>query len=794
MATVMDANIQPANPIYNIQQNDYGNNSFPQTTNQYQNQNYSYQAKDITYLPQNQAMINNQYPPQNQAVINNQYPPQNQQIIQQTQPPPPQYNNIPLKKLSIDTHTMTKTATLNSAPPQINTTGLNTGSPYYVPSPRRRRGDHTNYESSIRSFFGRTKQHCNVFDISHTKSYIVIIDPKVDRGFFIAENNWTCYRRNYFQISTVFSCIDVNTNEQVQLPCLVEANNKTLKVNAFSLGISSRISNSDKKIDIIQHTPKRDKGPQIIPKPKIIKAGGSHSQFASIGNEQSLVTFERLQFKTATANNGKRRAAQQYYVLVLDLIANTEDGEIRVATVESDHLVVRGRSPGHYNDITLNTSIPRTVTMTSSASAAEGRFSRYPLTPTYGQYNNSPMILSPHSPASPGMPFHPGSQTPIQTPHSMLRQPPLNYSSPQPMSGISSNPGTPTNAATPINLATAAMPINNVYAVKEDSNQYYAQNPHPSGNVSTLPNQNQNQSYDNSQSSSIYINQTPSTQPTNINNQQNFIPQTQAPIPAQGVTNPPTQPTQQSNYYQSQAPPPTQASTQIYDSSFYPISSQQGQSDPYAINNASTPTTSNSNANFTQQAPASYQGTPNPPPQSIYMTQPQATTLAQAPQTTQNQYISQSYSQPIAQTSQYTIQSTTQEYSQPAPPPQQSTPQQAYLTQPSTQAYLTPPQATAQQASPPPSNYINGIPNQTQSTFMDSPSIDKSSKITKNTVEYLNSPSSNKNEVIESTKGPEEVKQFIDSKTKDPKNWLNNSNPPSVASTQHNEISSLTSK
>jgi len=64
MATVMDPNIQHSNSIYNIQQNEYRNNSFPQTTNQYQNQNYSYPppADDITYIPQNQPMINNKYP------------------------------------------------------------------------------------------------------------------------------------------------------------------------------------------------------------------------------------------------------------------------------------------------------------------------------------------------------------------------------------------------------------------------------------------------------------------------------------------------------------------------------------------------------------------------------------------------------------------------------------------------------------------------------------------------------------------------------------------------------------
>jgi len=745
----MDTNIQPSNSIYNIQQNEYRNNSFPPATNQYQNQNYSYQTtEDITYLPQNQAMINNQYPPQNQ------------QIIQQTQPQ--QYNNLPLKKLSIDTQTMAKTATLNSAPPQINTS-LSSASPYYIPSPRRRRGDHTNYESTIRTFFGRTKQHHNVFDINRSKSYAVIIDPKVDRGFFVAENNWTCYRRNYFQISTVFSCFDVNTNEQVQLPCLVEVDDKVLKVNSFSIGISSRVSNSDKKIDIIQHTPKRDKGPQVIPKPKLIKAGGNHSQFASIGNEQSMVTFERLQFKTATANNGKRRAAQQYYILVLDLIANTEEGEIKVASIESDHLVVRGRSPGHYNDISLNTAIPQTVNMTSSASAAEGRFSRYPLTPTYGQYNNSPMILSPHSPASsPGMPFHTGNQTPIQTPHSMLRQPPLNYNSPQPMSGISSNPGTPTNNGNPMNMAVTTageMPMNNGYAVKDDNNQFYNHNQNPNN---TLQNQNQNQSIDNSQSSSIYVNPPPSTQPTNINNQQNYIPHAQS-VPSNAQSQ---NPQQQNNFYQNEYQ--NQPQSQQQNRPFYPVSSQQGPSnDPY-MNTNNPPSTSNSNANYPQQAQSSYQGTTNQQ-QNVYMTQQQATTLAQAPQTPQNQYVNQPYSQPIAQ-----------EYNHPQ---QQGTPQQAYIAQPSTQAYLTPPQAT-QQAQPQPSNLIN----QTKGTFMDSPqpkipSIDNNNNVGNGTVEYLNSPS-NKNDIIDPSKA-------ID--TKDPKNWLNNGNPPSIAS-QHNEISSLTSK
>ena len=66
--------------------------------------------------------------------------------------------------------------------------------------------------------------------------------------------------------------------------------------------------------------------------------------------------FERLQFKTATANNGKRRATQQFYRVKFQLFADTRnDGDIqgkwtKIAEMISGPVVVRGRSPNHYKD------------------------------------------------------------------------------------------------------------------------------------------------------------------------------------------------------------------------------------------------------------------------------------------------------------------------------------------------------------------------------------------------------------------------------------------------------------
>jgi hypothetical protein len=182
--------------------------------------------------------------------------------------------------------------------------------------------------------------------------YQVQLHAKMDRGFFRADQDWTCYRRNYFQVSATFDVHGTNYMLQgPEVPCLIRTENQEIhQVDFFSIGVCARVTGSDKKIELVQHTPKRDKGPQMIPEPRVVSAGGN-LHLASVGSNHNIVTFERMQFKTATANNGKRRAAQQYYEIVVDLCANTSSGkQFKVASSTSAPLVVRGRSPGHYAD------------------------------------------------------------------------------------------------------------------------------------------------------------------------------------------------------------------------------------------------------------------------------------------------------------------------------------------------------------------------------------------------------------------------------------------------------------
>ncbi|OAA65713.1 ndt80-like DNA-binding family protein [Niveomyces insectorum RCEF 264] len=143
------------------------------------------------------------------------------------------------------------------------------------------------------------------------------------------------------------------------------------------MSISAVVSDNDNHvIDLVQHTPKRDKGPttqpgkvRLIAKPAqtthhamgVYNVDGTmpmgnrfdHGYGPAQNGQPSEYTFERIQFKQATANNGKRRAAQQYYHLLVELWADlgpTAEGDrfVKIGHRKSAKMIVRGRSPGHY--------------------------------------------------------------------------------------------------------------------------------------------------------------------------------------------------------------------------------------------------------------------------------------------------------------------------------------------------------------------------------------------------------------------------------------------------------------
>ncbi len=206
------------------------------------------------------------------------------------------------------------------------------------------------------------------------------INGSIDKGFFLADNEWTCYRRNYFSCICSYNLTPHYPNSQLQYTHTAQNGTQTTySVIGFAMSISAVVADNDgHAIELVQHTPKRDKGPtakpdkvQLQPKPahapqhhglnlygqadsglpgpSRFDQGYGQTQQNSLPTEH---TFERIQFKQATANNGKRRAAQQYYHLVIELWADvgsqSPERYIKVASRKSAKMIVRGRSPGHY--------------------------------------------------------------------------------------------------------------------------------------------------------------------------------------------------------------------------------------------------------------------------------------------------------------------------------------------------------------------------------------------------------------------------------------------------------------
>lgn len=223
--------------------------------------------------------------------------------------------------------------------------------------------------------FDPTKVFCPVTDAGGTLIH-VDIQAKIDKGFFKADTDWTCYRRNYFSVLCCYILkpdVDFSSQQLFLNRCSRE------RIQSFSILIIAKVDGEDgKSVELVQHTPKRDKGPmtapeltELAPHPSGSQTGypasssfgpsaAMNSDFENFSStapqNQSVAAFDRIQFKKATANNGKRRAAQQYFNIVVELWAKVPRGKsgetqnVKVAHRVSAPMVVRGRSPGHYSD------------------------------------------------------------------------------------------------------------------------------------------------------------------------------------------------------------------------------------------------------------------------------------------------------------------------------------------------------------------------------------------------------------------------------------------------------------
>lgn len=251
--------------------------------------------------------------------------------------------------------------------------------------------------------------------------------------FFLAESPWTtsptadtsnpppmaeltCYRRNLFQITgsvTLPRALRyIMTDQGDRIPIL----GTELTVSATE----SVEANPVKIISVPWKTPaanatgqpedKSEKEPPSIPL-DTMTGQDLDSDYATF-----QIAWKRLQFRIATANNGRRKELQQHFVVRLKVVATLSTGaKVSICEAHSGPVIVRGRSPRNFQsrkDLPLsgsaaasrksaqaNASLNRNVTNESSSL----KRSKSP------QESNTTPVVPQHDPDSKVQPLPPSS-------------------------------------------------------------------------------------------------------------------------------------------------------------------------------------------------------------------------------------------------------------------------------------------------------------------------------------------------------------------------------------------------
>lgn len=184
--------------------------------------------------------------------------------------------------------------------------------------------------------------------------------------FFVAEDVFggettgrplelTCYRRNLFQISGSVTlsrgCSNILNEQGQRIP--IYDMFATISALESIEGKNTEIISVPWKTNTVASS--EEKAGQAPPKWPLDLSMNPELDAQVV---QIPIAWKRLQFKHATANNGRRKGLQQHYIIQINLMATLATGEsIKVAEVQSGPIIVRGRSPRNFDsrkDVPLN--------------------------------------------------------------------------------------------------------------------------------------------------------------------------------------------------------------------------------------------------------------------------------------------------------------------------------------------------------------------------------------------------------------------------------------------------------
>ena len=220
--------------------------------------------------------------------------------------------------------------------------------------------------------FSMPQYNFTLLDDSFRRSS-VNINAQLHGMFFLAESQWpatadapppppelTCYRRNLFQIT---GSITLPRN----LRYVFTDDGSRIPIYELELSVSATESVEGNPVKIISVPWKTPSGGEAAkPEDKLEREPPSLPLDKMSGQDLDTdyttfpIQWKRLQFRIATANNGRRKELQQHFTLHLKIMASlSTGGKISIAESHSGAIIVRGRSPRNFaarKDLPLSSS------------------------------------------------------------------------------------------------------------------------------------------------------------------------------------------------------------------------------------------------------------------------------------------------------------------------------------------------------------------------------------------------------------------------------------------------------
>ena len=179
-------------------------------------------------------------------------------------------------------------------------------------------------------------------------------------------NELTCYRRNLFQITGSITLPRtlryVLTERGDRIPILAQelaiagtesVEGNPIKVRGFLILMSGPSPNLSSRqiISVPWKSPAASSTPEekTEKEPTSIPLDTMSNQDMDADYATFPVAWKRLQFRIATANNGRRKELQQHFVVRLKVMATLSTGaKVSICEAMSNPIIVRGRSPRNF--------------------------------------------------------------------------------------------------------------------------------------------------------------------------------------------------------------------------------------------------------------------------------------------------------------------------------------------------------------------------------------------------------------------------------------------------------------